>query len=262
MPRGSKQEFAREVKSILGKVASARKASTLAANAEFTDLSTPIEGALKAKKEADAKGKRTKPVAGAMNQAARAKASELIPLRKAGALSKREQEHPRANTKANDETERARKREEKLRREALAKNNIYHGYMTDIVRRFRVPGYPTYDIPPGLPEPESMAFTGGLVMRFRLTDYFTNCPGRAVLNSQWADLHTWLRLLGFHDVFFDHGAQQYGYSCGVVAARVATWLRNAGDNFMTYDTRGAVSFEVLEQANMVLSANDFELDHP
>ena len=55
--------------------------------------------------------------------------------------------------------------------------------MTDIVRRFRVPGYPTYDIPPGLPEPESMAFTGGLVMRFRLTDYWTNPPGRAVLNS-------------------------------------------------------------------------------
>ena len=31
---------------------------------------------------------------------------------------------------------------------------------------------------------------------------------------------------------------------------------------MTYDTRGAVSFQVLEQAIMVLSANNVELDHP
>ena len=116
--------------------------------------------------------------------------------------------------------------------------------------------------PTGVPKPESMAFTGGLVMRFRMADYFTNRPGRAVLNSQWADLHTWLRLLGFDDDLFDHGAQQHGYSCGVVAARVATWLRNAGDNLMTYDTRGAVSFEVLEQAHMALSANDVELGHP
>ena len=69
-------------------------------------------------------------------------------------------------------------------------------------------------------------------------------------------------MLGFDDVFFDHGARKYGCSCGVVAARLATWLRNAGDNFMTYDTRGAVSFEVLVQANTVQSANDAELDHP
>ena len=31
---------------------------------------------------------------------------------------------------------------------------------------------------------------------------------------------------------------------------------------MTYDTRGAVSLEVLKQGNMVLSANDVDLDHP
>ena len=84
-------------------------------------------------------------------------------------------------------------------------------------------------------------------MNFRLTDYWTSSPGIAVLDSQWHDFQAWLQALGF-TVLRDHGAAQKGCSCGLVAARVATWLKGANRDFMTHPTPQATSWEVIAEA--------------
>ena len=51
------------------------------------------------------------------------------------------------------------------------------------------------------------------------------------------------KLLNF-EVVRDYGAKQIGSSCGIVAARVSSWLKEskpeANSDFMRLDTRGAV----------------------
>ena len=94
-------------------------------------------------------------------------------------------------------------------------------------------------------------------MTIRLTDYFvriTNQGNITELKDQWAKFSTWLRQLGF-TVKLDHSAKQIGASCGIVAARVVTWLRESGDSFMDHDTHMATIWNHIPQANAAL-AND------
>ena len=61
--------------------------------------------------------------------------------------------------------------------------------------------------------------------------------------------------LGF-TVRLDHSAKQIGSSCGIVAARVVTWLRESGDSFMDHDTHDmATIWDHIPPANTAL-AND------
>ena len=129
--------------------------------------------------------------------------------------------------------------------------------MKDITDRFFMPSFPGYAS--GLPNNPDMTFTESLKMKFRLTDYWTNSVGTPTHN--WALERDWLRSLGF-ETHFDHGAKQVGVSCDVVASRVATWLRQTDADFMELDTTGAVSMEVLGEANMALHTNDVSLPEP
>jgi len=129
--------------------------------------------------------------------------------------------------------------------------------MKDITDLFFMPSFPGYAS--GMHNNPDMTFTEGLKTKFRLTDYWTSSVGTPTHN--WALERDWLRSLGF-ETHFDHGAKQVGLSCGVVASRVATWLRDTDADFMELDTTGAVSMDVLGEANTVLRANDVPLPEP
>ena len=84
-------------------------------------------------------------------------------------------------------------------------------------------------------------------MRLRITDYFYSSANHAT----WERLETWATSLGF-EVVRDHGSAQIGVSCGIVAARVLTWLKYGQEDFMIQDTTSAASPAVLRQGNEVL----------
>jgi len=50
----------------------------------------------------------------------------------------------------------------------------------------------------------------------------------------------------------DHNAKQHGSTCGLVAARVTTWLHDSGSDFMTATTTEAVNWPVIEEANTAI----------
>ena len=99
-------------------------------------------------------------------------------------------------------------------------------------------------------------------MRLRITDYFYSSANHAT----WERLETWATSLGF-EVVRDHGAAQIGASCGIVAARVLTWLKSDQDDLMLQETTSAASPTVLRQGNEVLCstampvAESFVLPH-
>ena len=88
-------------------------------------------------------------------------------------------------------------------------------------------------------------------MRLRLTDYFAPTS----YGGTWDPFVQWLKSLNF-DVVRDHGAAQIGVSCGIVAARISSWLKESepedNSNFMLLDTKKAVSRKVLRHANSIL----------
>ena len=129
-------------------------------------------------------------------------------------------------------------------------------YMNQITSEFHMPCYPDWTPPAGYAG-EPAYSKPRLIMTIRLTDYFvriTNQGNIAELKDQWAKFSTWLRQLGF-TVKLDHSAKQIGASCGIVAARVVTWLRESGDSFMDHDTHLATAWDHIYPANTAL-AND------
>ena len=73
-------------------------------------------------------------------------------------------------------------------------------------------------------------------------------PGVAVLGPKWDELQTWLQSMGFK-VVRDHSTYQYGSTCGIVAARVSSLLKDSHDEFMSANTVSAVDWDVIEEAN-------------
>lgn len=124
--------------------------------------------------------------------------------------------------------------------------------MLSVRSDYACPSFPSFehleldrtDLPPILD-------TSNLVLRLRLTDYFRGTS----YSGTWDPLVKWLQSLNF-EVVRDYGAKQIGSSCGIVAAKVSSWLKQskpeANSDFMHLDTRGAVSPEVLRHANSIL----------
>jgi hypothetical protein len=84
-------------------------------------------------------------------------------------------------------------------------------------------------------------------LRLRLTDYHgPTSPG-----GTWNPFVKWLKSLNF-EVVRDHGAEQIGSSCGIVAARTSSWLKESkpedNSNFMRLDTKKAVSRDVIPRS--------------
>ena len=125
-------------------------------------------------------------------------------------------------------------------------------YMRSVRSDYACPSFPSFehleldrtDLPPILD-------TSTLVLRLRLTDYFRGTSH----GGTWDPLVKWLQSLNF-EVVRDYGATVIGSSCGIVAARVSSWLKQskpeANSDFMRLDTRGAVSRDVLRHANSIL----------
>jgi hypothetical protein len=141
--------------------------------------------------------------------------------------------------------------------ETKTRQSNYEITMSDIEAKYGCPAYPGFRFNR---ESESVQVgqlnKSGLKMRMRVTDYLAN----AWSSRQWEQLTTWAESLGF-TVVRDHGAVQIGVSCGIVAARVATWLHNGfGDepvgDFMSVVTTGAVAPEILKEANRCLAHMD------
>jgi len=131
--------------------------------------------------------------------------------------------------------------------------------MSDVLSEHGAPLFPEYepddltvlDITPSI----TLEKTKHLRMRLRITDYFYNTANRAT----WKRLETWATSLGF-EVVRDHGAAQIGASCGIVAARVLTWLKSGQEDFMIQDTTSAASPAVLRQGNEVLCSTAMPVD--
>ena len=125
-------------------------------------------------------------------------------------------------------------------------------HLLQVRSRFACPSFPSFehlerdriDLPPILD-------TSSLRLRLRLTDYH----GPTSTGGTWNPFVKWLKSLNF-EVVRDHGAEQIGSSCGIVAARISSWLKESkpenNSNFMRLDTKKAVSREVLRHANSIL----------
>jgi len=140
---------------------------------------------------------------------------------------------------------------------ALNVRASYERNMDFITNRFYLPAYPGW-VPVAGFTAESASFSRdnterAFEMKFRLTDYWTE-EGVPKLNAKWFALRSWLEAIGFV-VAMDHGATQMSSSCGRVAARVATWLKQSGEDFMTKDTRSAVDWSVMKEANQAMFAS-------
>ena len=120
----------------------------------------------------------------------------------------------------------------------------YHDNMQHVLASSGLPLFPGYHSLDGARlATERSTDASSLILRMRLVDYLN-----ANLNSAlWASLESWAQGIGF-DVFRDHSASQIGVACGIVAARVVTWLKESR-NFMEHDTSAAVSSDVLRIAN-------------
>ena len=126
-----------------------------------------------------------------------------------------------------------------------------------------MPCYPGWTPPTGYAAEPSYTIPPRLIMTIRLTDYFVRVTDQgniAELKEQWATFSHWLRQLGF-TVKLDHSAKQIGASCGIVAARVVTWLRESGESFMDHDTHMATQWNHIHPANTAL-ANDINCKTP
>ena len=150
------------------------------------------------------------------------------------------------------------------RRAAAAAHAVKHAahrssehayFMNAITNTFHLPAYPNSPSPSGVAAAQRIS-TQGLVMNLRLVDYWVLPTGQAVLENQWAVFTNWLRVLGF-TVNRDHSAQQMGASCGHVAARVATWLRESGDGFMHLPTNTARDWDHIISANKGMADKPF-----
>ena len=120
----------------------------------------------------------------------------------------------------------------------------FHFNMQHVLVSSGLPLFPGYVVPQhAVPLPTPTTDARALKLRMRLVDYLDANE----YSTLWASLESWAQDIGF-DVFRDHSASQIGVSCGIVAARVVTWLK-ASQNFMEEDTTGAVSSEVLRTAN-------------
>ena len=143
--------------------------------------------------------------------------------------------------------------------EALREYHLYmqHAeFMNQITSEYHMPCYPDWTPPAGYAA-EPAFIKPRLIMTIRLTDYFVRITDQgniAELKDQWTTFSKWLLQLGF-TVRLDHSAKQIGASCGIVAARVVTWLRGSGDSFMDHDTHMATIWNHIPQANAAL-AND------
>jgi hypothetical protein len=135
-------------------------------------------------------------------------------------------------------------------------------FMNGITSEHRIPSYPGWILPAAFAS--ELAYSKPrLIMNIKLTDYYVRATDQgnvAMLKDQWATFSIWLRHLGF-TVKLDHSAKQIGSSCGIVAARVATWLRESGDSFMDHDTHSAVLWTHIHPANTAL-ANDINCKTP
>ena len=116
---------------------------------------------------------------------------------------------------------------------------LYHYFMSGVLLDFGLPlfgGYALLSVPaaPAVPLLNLAVLKDTLIMKMRITDYFFGSE-----SLLWADTEAWASNIGFA-VARDHGAQQIGVSCGIVAAKVAIELKNAGVaglDYMTVDTR-------------------------
>ncbi len=123
----------------------------------------------------------------------------------------------------------------------------FHEHMQHVFASSGLPIFPGYNIPSGVRlTRERTTDTSSLTMRMRLVDYLESNRNSAL----WASLESWARGFGF-EVRRDHSATQIGAACGIVAARVVTWLK-ASENFMEHDTSGAVSSDIIRTANTEL----------
>ena len=125
-------------------------------------------------------------------------------------------------------------------------------YMLSVRSNFACPIFPSFEhLEVNQIELPPLHDTSNLVLRLRLTDYFSGTS----YGGTWEPLLKWLQSLNF-EVVRDYGASQIGSSCGIVAAKVSSWLKEskpeANSNFMRLNTREAVSPNVLRHANSIL----------
>ena len=126
--------------------------------------------------------------------------------------------------------------------------------MTQISTVYELPAFPGYFNSISQLTPRTTFLdTSRLRMRMRLTDYLSGSRQ----NAHWKNLETWARSFGF-EVMRDHAATQIGSSCGIVACRVATWLKRGKSgtgsppDFMTLETTEAVSPDFIYDSNCIM----------
>jgi hypothetical protein len=125
-------------------------------------------------------------------------------------------------------------------------------YMLSVRSNYACPIFPSFEhLEVNQIELPPIHDTSNLVLRLRLTDYFRGTSS----GGTWEPLLKWLHSLNF-EIVRDYGASQIGNSCGIVAAKVSSWLKEskpeANSNFMHLNTWNAVSRNVLRHANSIL----------
>ena len=134
-------------------------------------------------------------------------------------------------------------------------SNVHHfdcnmKSLTDDYGLFPFPGFGD------APRESTWSLPDGVTIRFDLFDYYNNTR----LSKNWEVIKRWLESHGADvHLHFSTGRNQIGSSCGIVAARILTWVLQDGGAFRS-TLSDAVTRGVLKGANTALHSEGFLRD--